>query len=85
MAILHGHHVWDVLHYKCARLQEPDNADKLLVEAVARIVQIPRPDLAEPLARRPPIDHVDFAGDELVKTWYARLCILQEASDITFE
>ena len=85
MAILHGHHVGDVLHHERARPEKPDDADEFLVEAVARIVQIARSDLAEPLARRPAIDNVDLLGDELVEAGHARLRILQEAGDVALE
>ena len=73
MAFLHGHHVGNVLHYKSARLQEPDNTDKLLVEAVAGIVQIARPDLAEALTGRSSIDYVYSVSNELIEGRYTRL------------
>jgi hypothetical protein len=85
MAILHGHHVGDVLHHEGAWPEKPHDADEFLVEAVARVVEIARPDLAEPLAGRSTVDNVDLEGDKLVEARHARLRILQEAGNVALK
>jgi hypothetical protein len=76
VAILHGHHVGDVLHHQCARLEKSDHVDEFLIKQVARVAEVARTDLAEPLARRSTVDEVDLLGHEFIKRRHARLRIL---------
>lgn len=85
MAILHGHHVGNILHYEGARPQNPHDTHELLVKAVSRIVHVAGADLAETLARGAAVDHIDLPPSQFGQIWHAGLLIAQKAGNVALE
>src|SRR5665213_2126811 len=82
MAVLHGHHVWDVLHNECTGLQHSADSRKFFVEEVAGVAWVARPDLAESLAWRAAIDDVDVIALRAGRVQAGLVAVCQKAGDI---